>query len=103
MVDSPNVLEWWHLQPIETIGYTGDRSKFADREDAIYGKPDMIRLGARGTWVTELCRLMNIPVKTVFDEDLRQRVINAQGEGHLTADGIVGPITWGYLYKNIKV
>jgi peptidoglycan hydrolase-like protein with peptidoglycan-binding domain len=34
-VDAHTVFEWWHIQPIETIGYTGDRTKFLDPDDRI--------------------------------------------------------------------
>ena len=37
-IDSPNVVEWWHLQPIETNGIPGyKRKEFLDPDDEIYG------------------------------------------------------------------
>lgn len=35
--DAYSVFEWWHIQPIETIGFTGDRTKFLTPEDKLYG------------------------------------------------------------------
>jgi hypothetical protein len=35
-VDSSRVYEWWHIQPIETLGYEGVRTKFLDIDDKIY-------------------------------------------------------------------
>jgi hypothetical protein len=44
-VDSPSVLEWWHLQPIETNGIPGaKRAAFLDKDDLIYGDDNMIDL-----------------------------------------------------------
>jgi hypothetical protein len=44
-VDSPSVLEWWHLQPIETNGIPGARRmSFLDKDDLIYGDDRMIDL-----------------------------------------------------------
>lgn len=37
-IDSPNNVEWWHLQPIETVGVAKDQRKnFLDPDDEIYG------------------------------------------------------------------
>jgi LAS superfamily LD-carboxypeptidase LdcB len=36
-VDAKTVFEWWHIQPIECLGYKGDRTKFLDVDDKIYG------------------------------------------------------------------
>lgn len=35
-VDAATVFEWWHIQPIETLGYTGDRTRFLGPDDQIY-------------------------------------------------------------------
>lgn len=42
-VDSPNVLEWWHIQPIETAHgiMPSERANFLDPDDEIYGDGDM--------------------------------------------------------------
>lgn len=34
--DARTVFEWWHIQPIECLGYSGDKTKFLDPDDAIY-------------------------------------------------------------------
>jgi hypothetical protein len=36
-IDASSVYEWWHIQPVETIGYHGDRTMFLDQDDKIYG------------------------------------------------------------------
>jgi hypothetical protein len=37
-IDSPGVVEWWHLQPIETDGIPGaQRTNFLDPDDEIWG------------------------------------------------------------------
>ena len=42
-VDSPSVLEWWHLQPVETNGIpAARRMSFLDPDDLIYGDDEMI-------------------------------------------------------------
>lgn len=40
-VDAASVFEWWHIQPIETIGYQGDRVRFLDPDDKIFGDDEM--------------------------------------------------------------
>jgi hypothetical protein len=38
-VDSPSVLEWWHIQPIETSGIgSAKRKLFMDKDDLIYDR-----------------------------------------------------------------
>ena len=38
-IDCASVFEWWHIQPIETLGWSGtDKSKFLDTDDLLYGK-----------------------------------------------------------------
>lgn len=45
-VDSPSVVEWWHIQPIETNGIPGSqRASFLDPDDEIYYGGDSM-----GTW-----------------------------------------------------
>lgn len=64
-VDSPSVIEWWHLQPIETNGIASNKRKdFLDKDDLIYGED------GGGMEVTEFQAAMG-----------------------LTADGIAGPQT----------
>ena len=41
-IDSPNVVEWWHIQPIETNGIPGYKRKdFLDLDDEVYGGSEM--------------------------------------------------------------
>lgn len=101
-IDSPSVLEWWHVQPIETLGYTGVRSQFAAPDDAVYGKPATIRKGSTGIWVTELCRLLKASIVSTFNDDISAKTLAVQKEGNLVQDGIVGPKTWAYLYSKSK-
>ncbi|MCX7773211.1 MAG: M15 family metallopeptidase [Clostridia bacterium] len=96
-VDS-KVLEWWHLQPIETIGYTGDRSKFLAPDDAIYTRPHTIKKGDKDIWVTELCRLLGLKPQYDFTDSIQKAVLNVQTIAKLVPDGIVGPKTWTVLY-----
>lgn len=66
-VDSPSVVEWWHLQPIETNGIAGsNRKSFLDADDEIYG------------------------VKEVQKQVTIKEFQTANG---LTADGVIGPKT----------
>ena len=40
--DSPSVVEWWHIQPVETNGIPGNKRKdFLDPDDEIYGGVNM--------------------------------------------------------------
>ncbi len=46
-VDSPSVVEWWHIQPIETNGVSGSlRASFLDPDDEVYGKDDTMDVKA---------------------------------------------------------
>jgi peptidoglycan hydrolase-like protein with peptidoglycan-binding domain len=65
LVDSARVHEWWHVQPIETIGYIGDRMRFLDPDDKLYNPK----------------------------EDGFVTVKEFQEMTGLTADGVVGPKT----------
>lgn len=90
--DAPKQLEWWHVVPIETIGYTGARSKFVAPEEAIYTKPPTIIVGDQSIWVSEFMRLTNIS----FNE---QAIKHWQFDNHLVADTIIGPKSWKVAYK----
>lgn len=71
-IDSPSVVEWWHLQPIETHGIAGaDRAKFLDPDDEIYGGEAM------GAW----------------EDKAVEFVKKFQRAAGLTVDGKAGPQT----------
>ena len=36
--DANSVFEWWHIQPVELYGAKGDRTKYLDADDKIYGR-----------------------------------------------------------------
>lgn len=66
--------------------------------------PGMLRSGSRGPSVTALQQRLNelgasLTVDGIFGNGTRQAVINFQTKNSLTPDGIVGPATWGALWK----
>ena len=70
-IDSPNVLEWWHIQPIETAMVTKfERSTFLEGDDIIFGL-----------------------------EDEAMTVIEFQKKTGLEADGVAGPKTMAKLLE----
>lgn len=69
-------------------------------------KPELLRLGSKGSAVVSLQEQLNrhrvTPPLTVdgdFGEKTRQNVISFQRRAHLVADGIVGVRTWDELTK----
>jgi hypothetical protein len=81
-VDSPSVLEWWHLQPVETNGIPGTkRMAFLDPDDLIIGDDEM-------QWSKEI---------------LTARVKAYQKSNGLSSDGIAGPITIQKLLEDIDL
>lgn len=66
--------------------------------------PGILRSGSRGPSVSALQQRLNelgasIAVDGIFGNGTRQAVINFQSKNSLTPDGIVGPATWGALWK----
>lgn len=66
--------------------------------------PGMLRSGGRGPSVTALQQRLNelganLGVDGIFGNATRQAVISFQRKNNLTPDGIVGPATWGALWK----
>lgn len=48
--------------------------------------------------VMTLCELLGIDVVNVFDEYVKEKVIEFQKENNLDPDGVVGPKTWFHLF-----
>jgi lysozyme len=70
----------------------------------VRGAPPMLRLGARGAWVTRLQRLLGragMPVKQdgVFGPGTNSAVQAFQANQKLTPDGVVGAQTWAALRR----
>jgi peptidoglycan hydrolase-like protein with peptidoglycan-binding domain len=60
------------------------------------GNPTL-RIRSRGPSVTQVQQILGITQTGVYDNATRQAVINFQKNNNLTADGTVGPNTWGAL------
>lgn len=61
------------------------------------GAPPLVSLGSEGPWVSYLQALLGVPVTGVFDAETDAAVRVWQEGMGLTADGKVGPMTWGKL------
>lgn len=62
----------------------------------IFSKP-MLRSGSRGLAVRYLQYRVGSKVDGIFGNNTKMQVISFQRNNGLTADGIVGPLTWGKL------
>jgi hypothetical protein len=58
LMDARTVFEWWHIQPIETVGYSSDRTRFLDPDDGIYELKSALKMGMKGEDVRELQQLL---------------------------------------------
>ncbi|HYF75460.1 MAG TPA: D-alanyl-D-alanine carboxypeptidase family protein [Candidatus Nitrosocosmicus sp.] len=73
-MDARTVFEWWHIQPIETLGYTGDRTRYLDPDDEIY----------------------DIHAKNTFQAHKEDGIVTVKEFQQITGlvpDGIIGPKT----------
>jgi hypothetical protein len=57
----------------------------------------IMRMGARGDWVSKLQRKLKLNVDGIFGPVTHAAVVRFQKEASLTVDGIVGPKTWEAL------
>jgi hypothetical protein len=61
------------------------------------GPPPLLKEGSSGPWVTYLQARLSIGTSGIFDAATKAAVIAFQSANGLTADGIVGPKSWGAL------
>lgn len=59
-----------------------------------------LKSGIKDSEVKTLCKYLGLTERTLFDSEVLQGVKEYQKEKGLTADGIVGPLTWKSLYIN---
>lgn len=91
--------EPWHIQPIETKRFTGERCWFADADDYVNtgsGRP-MLQLTSpltKGNFVMELQKAIGSDADGAFGTDTDADAKKYQASKKLTADGIVGEDTW---------
>jgi exopolysaccharide biosynthesis protein len=119
-VDGNTVFEWWHIQPVETLGYAGDRTKFLDSDDKLYdpkvrpvvvmpkpvevSKPmNTLQIGSRGNDVYEMQLMLNKlgfncgMADGVFGNGTNTQVVAFQKANKLTPDGVAGSMTLAAL------
>ncbi|MFA5433385.1 MAG: peptidoglycan-binding protein [Candidatus Paceibacterota bacterium] len=103
--------EPWHVQPIESRGYTGDKGYFADIDDLMdtstgYPKLEATSPNMTGKFVELFQTLVNKHIKTPIPVDgaygskqSKPAAEEFQKMYGLTVDGIVGGGTWGKLIE----
>ncbi|EMS72209.1 hypothetical protein [Ruminiclostridium cellobioparum] len=75
-VDSPKVLEWWHLQPIESDGVASDKRKsFLDKDDVIYSKDKVVK-GDDIVTFEEALKIVATKVNTDYNFWLKKKDID---------------------------
>jgi hypothetical protein len=96
-VDSPSVVEWWHLQPVESAGVSSDRRKFfLDKDDLIYDRKikaypiDKLTTPIQPKSTQPIQSKTTIPQQLTFEEAL-----------HIVADKIDTNYEFWYKKKDI--
>jgi peptidoglycan hydrolase-like protein with peptidoglycan-binding domain len=65
----------------------------------------LLKIGSYGAAVIELQRRLSahdlaVKIDGFFGAETKRYVIAFQKSQHIAADGIVGPVTWRYLYRS---
>lgn len=95
--------EWWHIQPIETLGYTGDKSAFRLGGETMQRGDNSPAVGAwqngldeLGYWPATVAKNTNFGPTT---EAVTNKFKAANG---LPQDGIVDAATWGKMLDALR-
>jgi hypothetical protein len=76
--DASTVFEWWHIQPIELLGYSGDRTKYLDTYDLIYKPKEEIKM----SW-QEIIEKVSSGRSADWEKAINTAVKAAEADGNL--------------------
>lgn len=108
-VDSPNMLEFWHIAPIETKGIaSAARKTFLDTDDIIYGGEDMatiLELQSQVKILTanvETQKGYNVTLRTALDSERRKTAEQVLTITKLSAEALTVQSTISLLKDKIQ-